>query len=71
MSDLFGNHIVCFPMRRLIYAYFGTLLVTCIHSIHSLTLSSALENFIRAKYETKKYIAKEWVQPKPTVPKEV
>ena len=31
----------------------------------------ALENFIRAKYETKKYIAKEWIPPKPTVPKEV
>ena len=34
-------------------------------------LYSALENFIRAKYETKKYIAKEWIPPKPTVPKEV
>nr|CAG4650173.1 EOG090X06Q2 [Sida crystallina] len=26
---------------------------------------SSLESFIRAKYETKKYIAKEWVQPPP------
>lgn len=32
---------------------------------------SALETFIRSKYETKKYIAKEWVPPKPTVPKEL
>ena len=32
---------------------------------------SALENFIRAKYEQKKYLAKEWVPPKPVVPKEV
>ncbi|XP_050400421.1 stromal membrane-associated protein 1 isoform X2 [Patella vulgata] len=31
---------------------------------------SALESFIRAKYEHKKYIAKEWVPPKPTVPKD-
>ena len=33
--------------------------------------ASALEAFIRAKYEQKKYIAKEWVPPKPVVPKEV
>ncbi|XP_014777298.1 stromal membrane-associated protein 1 isoform X3 [Octopus bimaculoides] len=32
---------------------------------------SALEAFIRAKYEHKRYIAREWVQPKPTVPKQV
>lgn len=32
---------------------------------------SSLENFIRAKYETKKYIAKEWIPPKPTIPKEL
>ncbi|KAL8598960.1 hypothetical protein ACOMHN_006770 [Nucella lapillus] len=31
---------------------------------------SALEAFIRAKYEQKKFIAKEWVPPKPVVPKE-
>ncbi|XP_025111134.1 stromal membrane-associated protein 1-like isoform X1 [Pomacea canaliculata] len=31
---------------------------------------SALEAFIRAKYEQKKYIAKEWVPPRPVVPKE-
>ncbi|XP_076441075.1 uncharacterized protein LOC143280325 [Babylonia areolata] len=31
---------------------------------------SALEAFIRAKYEQKKYIAKEWIPPKPVVPKE-
>ncbi|CAH1774862.1 unnamed protein product [Owenia fusiformis] len=30
---------------------------------------SALESFIRAKYETKKYIAKEWVPPKPRTQK--
>ncbi|KAK2189973.1 hypothetical protein NP493_92g04023 [Ridgeia piscesae] len=28
---------------------------------------SALEAFIRAKYEQKKYIAKEWIQPRPTI----
>ncbi|GAB1609768.1 stromal membrane-associated protein 1-like isoform X3 [Argonauta hians] len=32
---------------------------------------SALEAFIRAKYEHKRYIAREWVQPKPTVPKQL
>lgn len=32
---------------------------------------SALEAFIRSKYETKKYIAREWVPPKPAVPKEL
>jgi len=31
---------------------------------------SALESFIRNKYEHKKYIAREFVAPKPTVPKE-
>ncbi|CAI9729502.1 membrane-associated 1 isoform X4 [Octopus vulgaris] len=31
----------------------------------------ALEAFIRAKYEHKRYIAREWVQPKPTVPKQL
>jgi hypothetical protein len=31
----------------------------------------ALEAFIRSKYEQKKYIAREWVPPKPTIPKEV
>lgn len=31
----------------------------------------ALEAFIRAKYEHKKYIAREWVPPKPVIPKEV
>ncbi|XP_052777418.1 stromal membrane-associated protein 1-like isoform X1 [Mya arenaria] len=30
-----------------------------------------LENFIRAKYEHKKYLAKEWVTPKPSIPKEL
>ena len=34
-------------------------------------ISSALESFIRNKYEHKKYMAREWVPPKPTVPKEV
>lgn len=29
------------------------------------TSDSAMEQFIRAKYEHKKYIAKEWVPPKP------
>ena len=29
---------------------------------------SGLEAFIRAKYEHKKYIAREWVPPKPKVP---
>ncbi|KAL4236425.1 Stromal membrane-associated protein 1 [Mactra antiquata] len=33
--------------------------------------NGALESFIRAKYEQKKYIAKEWVQPKPVVPREL
>ncbi|XP_053393804.1 stromal membrane-associated protein 1-like isoform X2 [Mercenaria mercenaria] len=33
--------------------------------------NGALESFIRAKYEQKKYMAKEWVQPKPTIPKEL
>lgn len=32
---------------------------------------SALEAFIRAKYEHKKYIAREWVPPKVAIPKEV
>lgn len=32
---------------------------------------SALEAFIRAKYEHKKYIAREWVPPKVSIPKEV
>ncbi|CAE1329876.1 SMAP [Acanthosepion pharaonis] len=32
---------------------------------------SALEAFIRAKYEHKRYIAREWVQPKPSVPKQL
>ncbi|XP_041359318.1 stromal membrane-associated protein 2-like isoform X2 [Gigantopelta aegis] len=32
---------------------------------------SALENFIRTKYEHKKYLAREWIQPKPVVPKEI
>lgn len=32
---------------------------------------SALEAFIRAKYEQKKYMAREWVPPKPTIPKEL
>ncbi|CAL1547627.1 unnamed protein product [Lymnaea stagnalis] len=31
---------------------------------------SALEAFIRSKYEQKKYIAQEWVPPQPRVPKE-
>lgn len=31
---------------------------------------SSLEAFIRAKYEQKKYIAREWVPPKPAIPKE-
>ena len=30
---------------------------------------SALEAFIRAKYEQKRYIAREWVPPKPSIPK--
>jgi len=30
-------------------------------------MSSGLEAFIRAKYEQKKYIAAEWVPPKPKV----
>jgi len=30
-----------------------------------------LEAFIRAKYEQKKYVAREWVPPKPSIPKEV
>ncbi|XP_046566900.1 LOW QUALITY PROTEIN: stromal membrane-associated protein 1-like [Haliotis rubra] len=34
------------------------------------TDSRALEAFIRAKYEHKKYLAREWVPPKPTIPKE-
>ena len=29
------------------------------------TSDSAMEQFIRAKYEHKRYIAKEWVPPKP------
>ena len=29
---------------------------------------SGLEAFIRSKYETKKYIAREWVPPKPKIP---
>ena len=33
-----------------------------------LTKYRALEAFIRAKYEQKKYIAKEWVPPKPKIP---
>ncbi|XP_060562304.1 stromal membrane-associated protein 1-like isoform X2 [Ruditapes philippinarum] len=33
--------------------------------------NGALESFIRAKYESKKYMAKEWVPPKPSVPKEL
>lgn len=32
---------------------------------------SALEAFIRAKYEHKRYIAREWVQPKPSVPRQL
>ncbi|XP_005101540.1 stromal membrane-associated protein 1 isoform X6 [Aplysia californica] len=32
---------------------------------------SALEAFIRAKYEQKKYIAREWIPPQPKVPKEL
>ncbi|KAL8597748.1 hypothetical protein ACOMHN_001707 [Nucella lapillus] len=32
--------------------------------------NSAVEAFVRAKYETKKYIAREWVPPKPVAPKE-
>ncbi|KAK0052118.1 stromal membrane-associated protein 1-like isoform X2 [Biomphalaria pfeifferi] len=32
---------------------------------------SALEAFIRSKYEQKKYIAQEWVPPQPKVPKEL
>lgn len=32
---------------------------------------SSLEAFIRAKYEQKKYIAREWVPPKVAIPKEV
>lgn len=32
---------------------------------------SALEAFIRAKYEHKKYIAREWVPPKVSIPKEL
>ncbi|XP_076462157.1 stromal membrane-associated protein 1-like isoform X2 [Babylonia areolata] len=32
--------------------------------------NSAVEAFIRSKYENKKYIAREWVPPKPVVPKE-
>lgn len=32
---------------------------------------SSLEAFIRAKYEQKKYIAREWVPPKVTIPREV
>jgi len=31
------------------------------------TMYSGLEGFIRAKYEQKKYIAAEWVPPKPKV----
>jgi len=30
-------------------------------------MCSGLEGFIRAKYEQKKYIAAEWVPPKPKV----
>lgn len=46
------------------------------HSLNALLIYissfvSALESFIRAKYEQKKYLAREWVQPKPAVPKEV
>ena len=32
---------------------------------------SSLEAFIRAKYEQKKYVAREWVPPKPSIPKEL
>ncbi|KAK3089701.1 hypothetical protein FSP39_005745 [Pinctada imbricata] len=32
---------------------------------------SSLEAFIRAKYEQKKYIAREWVPPKPGIPKQL
>lgn len=32
---------------------------------------SAMEQFIRGKYESKKWIAKEWTQPTITVPAEV
>lgn len=35
------------------------------------TDSRSLENFIRAKYEQKKYIAREWIPPKPSIPKEL
>ncbi|XP_069127756.1 stromal membrane-associated protein 1-like isoform X2 [Argopecten irradians] len=35
------------------------------------TDSRSLESFIRAKYEQKKYIAREWVPPKPSIPKEL
>jgi len=46
--------------------------IACRYVMRSLfSTFSALENFIRAKYEQKKYLAKEWVPPKPVVPKEV
>ena len=34
-------------------------------------LNSALESFIRAKYEQRKWIAKEWIPPEITVPSDV
>ena len=37
----------------------------------SLRLNRALESFIRAKYEKRKWIAKEWIPPEMTVPIDV
>jgi hypothetical protein len=36
-----------------------------------INLNSALESFIRAKYEQRKWIAKEWIPPEITVSSDV
>ena len=38
---------------------------------HFIKLNSALESFIRAKYEQRKWIAKEWIPPDITVSSDV
>jgi len=39
--------------------------------IYFIKLNSALESFIRAKYEQRKWIAKEWIPPEITVSSDV
>ncbi len=39
--------------------------------IYFIELNSALESFIRAKYEQRKWIAKEWIPPEITVSSDV